>query len=75
MSERDAEIEAAAIATLRESAAGVIAARLKRWHADKRLQFQYSIREYTSMSFEEWAAWNRDGTVSNRLARVWGGRL
>ena len=60
---------------MRETAARAIAVRVARWRGDEDLQFQYSIREYTSMNRDEWAAWKRDGTLSSRLVRQWGKRL
>jgi hypothetical protein len=63
------------IERMRETARVVIAERMCHWHADARLQFQYSMKDYTSMTFEEWTAWKRDpAVVSDRLTRIWGRR-
>jgi hypothetical protein len=58
---------------MRDTASAVIARRLHRWHSDGDLQFQYSLSDYLGgMSREEWAAWKRAGTLSDRLIRQWG---
>lgn len=61
------------IERMRDVARVVIAERVRRWRADDMLQFQYSLKEYTAMTREEWLAWRRDDSaVSNRMARIWG---
>lgn len=60
------------IERMREVARTVLAERVRRWKATESLQFQYSLKDYTAMTAEEWAAWKRDSAVTNRVARIWG---